>query len=230
MPSRNNEGLSEQFHRMPQKNGLAHFGNYAAGLIDAARNWTENRQMTVPGYRDRIVHIRLKDGKEGGLNLDMDSDAVREVSGRGSDAADLLRSHFFDPAPEVKLTWDNHRWIRFRSAFARFEELLEQLRVGLEKPGPGERSYLELLDRGEDDLPTSYKITGAQRTLIHQLMGRLLEAAKGINEALESVRPSHKQPSPKPVLHVVPQTVPDEHADKPGTPAIDPQEAPKLSV
>ena len=63
------------------------------GMINAARNWTENRQMTVPGYRDRIVHIRLDDRNEGGLSLDMPPEIVRAVSERGRAAGDLLLIH-----------------------------------------------------------------------------------------------------------------------------------------
>jgi hypothetical protein len=94
LPSRNAEGFGEEFNRIPDKNGLGPILQYAAGMIDAAQNWTENRQMTVPGYRDRIVHVRLDEGKEGGLNLDMDPTVVSDVSSRGAEAADLLLSHF----------------------------------------------------------------------------------------------------------------------------------------
>jgi hypothetical protein len=163
MPSRNAEGFGEQFNRIPAQNGLGTICKYAAGMIDAARNWTENRQMTVPGYRDRIVHIRLDEGKEGGLNLDMDSEVVTEVGRRGTEAAELLLSHFFDPSEEVTLTWDNHRWIRFRSVFARFEELVEQIQHGLIEPEPGDRTYAQLLERGAKDPPNSYRVTEPQR-------------------------------------------------------------------
>jgi hypothetical protein len=224
MPSRNAEGFGEQFNRIPGKNGLGPLFEYAAGMIDAARNWTENRQMTVPGYRDRIVHIRLDDGKEGGLNLDMDAAVVSEVSDRGTKAAELILSHFVHPTEEISLTWDNHRWIRFRSAFARLQELLEQVRQGLAEAEPGDRSYLELLDRGRDEAPKSYPITEAQRVLIKALMRDLDTAAGVVQSAPEKARPAHKQPRPAPTLRVLPRTVPDVNADNAEATPLDPQD------
>jgi predicted acylesterase/phospholipase RssA len=160
MPSRNAEGFGEQFNRIPDKNGLGPLFEYAGGMIDAARNWTENRQMTVPGYRDRIVHIRLDEGKEGGLNLDMGPAVVTEVSDRGKQAADLILSHFVHPTDGVSLTWDNHRWIRFRSAFARLQDLLEQVSLGLGEPEPGDRTTVNFSIAGRTKRPTA---TGSRR-------------------------------------------------------------------
>jgi len=230
MPSRNAEGFGEQFNRIPHENRLESMFDYAAGMIDAARNWTENRQMTVPGYRDRIVHIRLDEGKEGGLNLDMDPNVVREVSDRGLQAADLLLSHFFHPTEDVSLTWDNHRWIRFRSAFARLEDLLEQIQHGLGEPETGEASYVDMLDRGSNDPPNSYRLTEHQRGLIQRLMEQLLTADATVQSAPEKSRPSHKQPRPAPALRVLPRTVPDVDGDKPEAAPVDPQEEGRASV
>jgi predicted acylesterase/phospholipase RssA len=230
MPSANAEGFGEQFNRISDGNGLGQMFAYAAGMIDAARNWTENRQMTVPGYRDRIVHIRLDDGKEGGLNLDMDSAVVQEVSDRGTEAADLLLSHFICPGPDVSLTWDNHRWIRFRSAFARLQDLLEQITLGLSAPEPGEVSYRQLLERGPKEPPASYRVTQAQRTLIESLMNQLREAAADVQSAPPNSRPAHKQPRPAPALRVLPRTVPDSTADCPEAAPVDPQEEGKSSL
>jgi len=221
MPSRNAEGFGEQFHRIPDQNSIGAIFKYAAAMIDAARNWTENRQMTVPGYRDRIVHIRLDDGKEGGISLDMDPAVLSEVSHRGLKAADLLLSHFLRPTESVTLTWDNHRWIRFRSALARLEELLQQFQLGLSEPEPGELSYMQLLDRGPDEPPHSYHVTQHQHEFIQQWMTQLLAAAHA-SAAPESSRPSHRQPRPTPLLRVSPRIVPEATADRPDVSPIDP--------
>lgn len=223
MPSRNSEGFGEQFHRIPDPNSIGAIFKYAAAMIDAARNWTENRQMTVPGYRDRIVHIRLDEGKEGGLNLDMDPAVVTEVSDRGLKAAELLLSHFLHPTKGVTLTWDNHRWIRFRSALARLEEVLQQFQLGLSEPEPGELSYVQLLDRGPDEPPPSYRVTQHQREFIQQWMKPLLASAHNVSTAPESSRPSYKQPRPTPILRVSPRIVPEASADRPDAAPIDPQ-------
>src|SRR5262249_52263189 len=148
-------------------------------------------------------------------NLDMDPAVVSEVSGRGEQAAELLLSHFVHPSPDVTLTWDNHRWIRFRSAFARFEELLTQVEQGLSEPETGEVSYEQLLNRGPEEPPSSYRVSEHQRSLIELLMKQLEQASDTIQAAPEENHPTHKQPRPTPELRVLPRTVPDAQADKP---------------
>ncbi len=49
-------------------------------LIDSAKDWQDNLQSTLPGYRERIVHIVLK-SDEGGLNLAMDQSNDKETHG-----------------------------------------------------------------------------------------------------------------------------------------------------
>ena len=147
MPSDNKEGFGELWNRFGTGGALGALFQYAAALIDSARNWNDNRQMTVPGYRDRIVHIRLDDSKQGGLSLDMPKDVVAAVSDRGTEAGRTLLAHFHNPAPDVTLTWDNHRWIRFRSILGRFEEIIQQFRRGFTTPEPGERTYTDLMER-----------------------------------------------------------------------------------
>src|ERR1035438_2557581 len=151
MPSRNEEGLGELWNRIYDGPSLTAIGQYIFGMIDAARNWTENRQMTVPGYRDRIVHIRLDDKNEGGLSLDMPPEIVESVNERGRMAGELLLSHFANPAPGITLTWDNHRWIRFRSFLGRLEEWLLEFQDGYTRSEPGEQSYSVLLERSRPD-------------------------------------------------------------------------------
>ena len=139
----------------------------------------------------------------------------------GLKAADLLLSHFLRPTESVTLTWDNHRWIRFRSALARLEELLQQFQLGLSEPEPGELSYMQLLDRGPDEPPHSYHVTQHQHEFIQQWMTQLLAAAHA-SAAPESSRPSHRQPRPTPLLRVSPRIVPEATADRPDVSPIDP--------
>ena len=49
---------------------------FLARLIDAAKDWQDNLQSTLAGYRDRIVHVYLKPD-EGGLNIFMPAELVR---------------------------------------------------------------------------------------------------------------------------------------------------------
>ncbi len=223
MPERNEEGLGELWDRIPAQPSLSAIGKYVAGIIDAARNWTENRQMTVPGYRDRIVHIRLDEEKEGGLSLDMPPELVESVSARGRAAGELLIEHFADPAPGITLTWDNHRWIRLRSFLGRLEESLMEFHKGFLDPEPGDRSYAQLLDRSKSDPPDSYRLTARQRTFLEEWVAQLLEIAEQALAAPPSERANHGEPRPAPVMRLVPRTVPKPDADVRDTPMIEPQ-------
>ena len=128
----------------------------------------------MPGYRDRIVHVGLG-ADEGGLNLSMPDEMIAAVGARREKAGELLAGRFA-PTPtakdrltdpqsgdQVQLTWDNQRWIRYRSLMAALEVVVQRLRrswVDSEKPEATAywRSYAELLARGAKDLPSSYRL------------------------------------------------------------------------
>jgi len=74
-------------------------------ILNAARNWRDNMQSELPGYRDRICQIRLT-AQEGGLNLTMPDDVVESLVRRGDEAGQRIASgETFD--------WDRHRVTRF---------------------------------------------------------------------------------------------------------------------
>jgi len=222
MPSRNGEGLGELWNRIPATAGLGPLVAYAGGMLDAARNWMDNRQITVPGYRDRIVHIRLDDNKEGGLKLDMDSETVTILTARGADAGSLLMNHFAHPAPDVELTWDNHRWIRLRSLFGQLETLLTSMRNALQQPEQGERSYDELLNRDHNKPPDSYRVNAAQRATINDCLRTLTDLAAHVEAQSPDAHPTYKAPRPVPSLRVLPRIVPTADADQRATLPVDP--------
>jgi predicted acylesterase/phospholipase RssA len=223
MPERNEEGLGEIWKRIADQPGLGALAKYIFGMIDAARNWTETRQMTVPGYRDRIVHIRLDDKNEGGLSLDMPTETVRAVSERGRTAGELLLTHFAAPGPGVTLTWDNHRWIRLRSFLGRLEGVMMQFRKGFLQPETEDRSYTELLNRRRPDPPDSYRLTEEQRASLEPWIDSLLKIGDQMTAAPANSRASRGEPKPVPVLHLLPRTVPGPDADIAETPLIEPQ-------
>ena len=164
MPSRNASGIGSaaRFNKFEGKNGS--IAGFFGALFDTARNWGDTELMAMPGYRDRIVHVLL-DPDEGGLNLNMPEDVITRIGERGERAGELLASRFapepgLDPQTheDIVLTWDNHRWIRYRSIMAGLELVARRFRetwtdAASQKPW---RSYDELLRRGKTEKPTSY--------------------------------------------------------------------------
>jgi hypothetical protein len=162
MPSRNASGIGSaaRFNKFHSVTGF--FG----ALFDTARNWADTELMALPGYRERVVHVKLAE-HEGGMNLNMGSDLIEEIGARGERAGELLAARY-GPNPEkdpqsgddIELTWDNHRWIRYRATMAAFEDLARRFRkawrdAAKQKPW---RGYDALLDRGSKDAPTSYPL------------------------------------------------------------------------
>jgi predicted acylesterase/phospholipase RssA len=97
--------------------GIDGLGGFLMRLVDAAKDWQDNLQSTLPGYRERIVHVALKP-EEGGLNIAMPKKLVEQLAGYGADAGEILRKEF---------DLDEHRWRRFLIAMARMEQTLDEL-------------------------------------------------------------------------------------------------------
>jgi predicted acylesterase/phospholipase RssA len=83
-------------------------GGFISALLDTMQNWSDNAQMIMPGYRDRIVRVRLQEN-EGGMNLLMPPETIRALANRGGLAGTKLTD-----------SWDldRHQRIRFRSTLA----------------------------------------------------------------------------------------------------------------
>jgi predicted acylesterase/phospholipase RssA len=131
MPTKDTDGIMsaarfESFSGVP---------GFFSALLNTALNWADTELMAMPGYRDRIVHVKLAEG-EGGINLRMDAKTITRVSKLGECAAKLLTKRFApqpgkDPqtGEDIELTWDNHRWVRYRSIMIAFELFARNVRA-----------------------------------------------------------------------------------------------------
>jgi len=90
--------------------------SFLAAIVDSARNWQDNLQRILAGYRERTAHIALTD-TEGGLNLNMNTNLIAELSELGQIAGTRMLS--FD--------LQEHQWRRFLVAYARLEETFERM-------------------------------------------------------------------------------------------------------
>jgi hypothetical protein len=144
-------------------------GGYFDAILKSMQNWTDNLQVAQPGYRDRVAHVTLAP-HEGGMNLRMEESIVTRLSERGRRAGVRLRHRFDTPAGDgTPLTWDNHRWLRLRRALASLEAFLQGFRRGYTAApvgSAGSRTYEELILRGPEEPPASYRWqNAAQRRL-----------------------------------------------------------------
>jgi hypothetical protein len=217
MPDTNREGFAEIYTRIASTAGFGIVG-WLLSIVDTARNWMNNRQVTVPGYRDRVVHVRLDDKSEGGLQLNMPPDVVANVSARGAEAAELLLSHFSDPAPDCQVSWENHRWVRLRSMLALLEKMVLDIKLGFADTEPGDKSYDELLH----GRPNSYRLTAEQRKFILHWLANFTPLVDALQTAAPGEKFSTGEPRPLPVLRVLPRTASTDDADLPHATPHDP--------
>jgi hypothetical protein len=124
-------------------------GGFLGAIVTTMKDWRDQTQARVPGYRDRIATIHLH-RDEGGLNLKMPSPVVTALSDRGAIAGTRLRQRFNPAAGDGSvLNWENQRWIRYRSFMAVLEAMLARFKRGYESPQPrGVPSYDRMVRNG----------------------------------------------------------------------------------
>jgi predicted acylesterase/phospholipase RssA len=156
---------ASQAINMPVRD-IGSFGAFLMSLIDSAKGWQDNLQSTLPGYRERIVHVALDDSKEGGLNLAMDKETITTLVDYGRQAGEEI---------VTKFDFDDHRWRRFLVAAKRVEETLEQM-LEAYQGGPSE-PFQTFLQRYSSD-PASYKQTDVWAAAALQRIDVLMNLAE----------------------------------------------------
>lgn len=200
---RANEGRLMRFQRIT---GLPSF---FGAIFNAVQNWGDTMQATVPGIRDRIATIALRP-EEGGLNLDMDAQAIEALRRRGADAAKALVERFAEPStlnPQTeKPSWEAHRWTRFRVAMSMLREYLGRFTTAWDSPQPGDVPYGDLI---EDNQPHTiprelYELPNSDMS--RDMVARAAEAVRDAGELLsDTAELEQNTPLPRPVLVQRPQ-------------------------
>src|SRR6476660_447651 len=212
MPSTNTSGIGS----VARFSEFTTIVGFFSALFDTARNWNDTELMAMPGYRDRVVHVALAPD-EGGLNLRMPAGIIARIAERGERAAELLAARFaFEPkldpqnGKKIKLTWDNHRWVRFRSFLAAFEDVARRFRVTWEDAGRQRpfRSYKELLGRSRNKEPTSYPMKRpTQLQFVRETVNTLVDLVSGWSgdRTFDRGKSSKegRSPRPKPILRMM---------------------------
>jgi predicted acylesterase/phospholipase RssA len=109
--------------RPPLLTDVSDLATFGMQVVNASRNWRDNMQAELLGYRDRVCQIRL--GKhEGGLNLGMGDEVLEGLVATGREAGRLVVRN------SSAEWWDEHRLTRYRM-------LMQSLQVGLGSKGVG---------------------------------------------------------------------------------------------
>ncbi len=118
-PSRNASGI------LPRPRGISSMVSFLGAVAGTMHNWVDNTAVPAPGFRDRVVELRTRDG-EGGLNLKMAPETIQDLGRRGDLAAQQLETFDFD----------NHRWIRYRTAMLALSDVLAGMGAAHAEYGP----------------------------------------------------------------------------------------------
>ncbi len=201
LPDANGAGQQRPWFALPTE-GLGGWGTFAKQIVETARTWVDGAQLTLPGYRDRIVTIYHTEG-EGGMNLSMPAPVVAGLVERGRQGAVKLVVAFAGDAPGVTPAkgWENHRWVRFRAATAGLHGWLAQFSTGYHHESPGATPYDELAGPGAAAGLPSYPTTKQRRELINDRTGALVELA---SEWLRDDALTADAPRPRTRMRLVP--------------------------
>jgi predicted acylesterase/phospholipase RssA len=109
--------------------------SFAVAIKDAMENWRDNTQGRLPGFRERIIDIKLAGG-EGGLNLAMDKDKIAQLNERGAYAGRRLTVIFSGEGetPEPTKHWNDSRYTRFRVTMSVIEQAIRGISRGSKAP------------------------------------------------------------------------------------------------
>jgi predicted acylesterase/phospholipase RssA len=178
---------------------------FFVAIKDAMQNWRDNTQARQPGFRDRMVHIRLGKG-EGGMTLTMDRDKVIDLSARGGEAAKVLVALFAQPDASPCTRWNEHRFVRFRIATAVTEQYLASFSATYRNQNPADgisMSYPKRVDVARPQGIGPYCFTSKAQ------MRRAKRMARAYNKPLPDERgleQGNGAPRPPSVLRILPPT------------------------
>ncbi|WP_405243192.1 patatin-like phospholipase family protein [Lentisalinibacter salinarum] len=154
--------------------GAKLFG-FLGGIFNSAQSWHDNAFLKLPGYRDRLAEIWLTPD-EGGMNLNMSPDTIKCLVARGREAGKQLVERFANLESGDPMSWNGHRWTRFRSGMAGLMEYSLAFENSSEIPSPGAKPLADLLAGIEE--PPAYKLQDEQRQAVEKTTKELLGVLK----------------------------------------------------
>jgi predicted acylesterase/phospholipase RssA len=175
---------------------------FLKSVVWAAKDWNDQTTARMPGVRDRVVHVFLKED-QGGLNLKLSSEDILQLAAvYGQPAGKALVDKF--AVRRQGAAWSEHRWMRFNTFLTALRERVEALTAAAERqpycePLSGQIAQARTTPPLAEDPPAS-ALTAAQANDLKELLAALevLES----NFAHTILQPY--KPAPQPSLHLRP--------------------------
>jgi predicted acylesterase/phospholipase RssA len=204
MPSTNRGGQREWWTRWEDRPPTVQLVAFGRSILDTMQNWMDNSQSRVPGYRDRVVHVSHTKA-EGGMNLTMPAATIDRLTERGKAAGDLMGRRFAVPSGDGSdLTWDNHRWVRYRSMMSLLETAIARFTKTYLHPEPGDAPIDQLSRRSKHDPPNGYRWNDqSQSSFAWQATSDLVELSETWRATEQTFIDGAPRPSPD--LRVLPR-------------------------
>lgn len=185
LPDAYREGYGERWDHFDEAEGGAkRLGGFISAILGTMQNWNDNSLARMPGVRDRIARVRLKD-TEGGLNLNMKKETIKAVVQRGEIAADKLIARFAMRAAGASAPgWDEQRFVRLSVLLKMLSARAPSVAIALDSGCPHATSYEELVSRWQTpstEAPPGYErpldptAAEALKELVHELKRLSLE-------------------------------------------------------
>nr|WP_315232911.1 patatin-like phospholipase family protein [uncultured Albidiferax sp.] len=189
LPASYASGYGERWNNFDATtNEASRFGGFLLAIVSTMQNWNDNALSRMPGVRDRIARVRLS-AKEGGLNLNMESEVIEGVARRGEKAALQIIERFAALSPDGpnKKGWDEQRWIRLGLLLKLIEERAPGVLTALDPECPHATGFAYLIERTafpNTELPPGYEqpMSSEQQEALRSMLAALGKLVGTVSE------------------------------------------------
>lgn len=194
LPKRRSDAVLDLWHELDAgATASSKIFGFLGAIFRSAQVWHDYAFLKLPGYRDRAVEIWLKPD-EGGLNLTMGKDKIDALVHRGAEAGRLIAERFSAKSDD-SMSWDGHRWTRFRSGIAGLVATLIELEQSTAVTMADDTPLLDFF--ASKDTPPAYKFNNEdQRRDAEALTKNLLELARSCQQLYDCQDPEQAEDGP----------------------------------
>jgi predicted acylesterase/phospholipase RssA len=213
LPKKYDQGYGERWsHFAEETKPASKLGGFIGAIVGTMQNWNDNSLARMPGVRDRVARVRLKE-EEGGMNLNMNGLLIEAIAKRGVEATQELVQRFaITSSNGVQAEgWDEHRFVRLHVLLKMITARSPGLVSALDSTCQHATDFTKLLDDamtatdkdGNLKLPPGYEtpMTKEQR----EELGNFVKELKSLAAFMANQpQPIPFKPIPNPELRVRP--------------------------